>query len=580
MSLRISRWSRHPVVIAILYFTVVTLVITQPLILGMAESVVGQVGDNFYYIWEFGWALKVVRREGSSFLHTNQLNYPEGWHLASTDWSPMMVVIGLPAALAFGPTFGYNFSILASFVLSGLMMFLWAQRLTGRGLPSLAAGTIFAFSPYRVSHFLAGHLNILGTQWLPLLFMGVVGLLASTNRRKLDLFTTSLGLGLVSLTSQYYFYMSVMIAAGVLLVALVRMGRGWTKRREIVIRFGIAGLSSLPLVLLGIWPFVARSQEGGLPVRPLESVRNYSASPTDYVLPATFHPIWGRWIGYHFDRSYWVEATLYLGIVGSTLGLVAVASRPNSREDRDLIILLVSGAALAFVLSLGVNLFWLSKPVTIDLPERFELIPNSEPTLIPMPGMVLFRSLPYYSSMRVWMRYGVFVSMFVAVLAGKGLAALSSRMKPKVGTALNVLILAGILLDIWPRPFTMTEVKPRPVDLWMREQPGGGAFIEFPLSRLSDQDQFYFTLLSGRPTVAAQFSAYVSPQYERIAPALDGFPDESSVDVLKELGVQYVLLEIDSYEDLSRIVEDAQKLGVRDIGRIGEEYVLEIQPTK
>jgi len=51
---------------------------------------------------------------------------------------------------------GDNFSILVSFILSGLGMYLWVRRLTGNTTASIIAGSIFAFAPYRMSHLL-GH---------------------------------------------------------------------------------------------------------------------------------------------------------------------------------------------------------------------------------------------------------------------------------------------------------------------------------------------------------------------------------------------------------------------------------------
>ena len=51
---------------------------------------------------------------------------------------------------------GDNFSILVSFILSGLGIFLWVPRLTGNTAASIIAGSIFVFALYRMSHLL-GH---------------------------------------------------------------------------------------------------------------------------------------------------------------------------------------------------------------------------------------------------------------------------------------------------------------------------------------------------------------------------------------------------------------------------------------
>src|SRR5690606_4174924 len=91
------------------------------------------------------------------------LNYPEGYHLAYTDASPLMILMALPFSLVGGSVLGYNLSMFVSFVLSGLGVYLWVRWLTHNHWAGILAGVLFAFVPYRMSH-LYGHLNLMGTQ--------------------------------------------------------------------------------------------------------------------------------------------------------------------------------------------------------------------------------------------------------------------------------------------------------------------------------------------------------------------------------------------------------------------------------
>ncbi len=160
-----------------LFFTVLTLVMTYPLVLNMADSVVGDIGDNIYFVFLIRWYQKAWFELGISPFFHPWLNFPQGWNLASTDTSLATTLFGLLGGVLAGPTFGYNFAMLVTFVLSGWAMFFWVRRLTGSGAAGLVAGTIYAFLPDRMAHFLIGHLNLSGTEWFPLYFMGLYDLL-------------------------------------------------------------------------------------------------------------------------------------------------------------------------------------------------------------------------------------------------------------------------------------------------------------------------------------------------------------------------------------------------------------------
>ncbi len=162
-----------------------TVVMTWPLVTLMGNIMVGQMGDNIYFVWMIGWMKKALFE-----LHVNPfnvwfLNYPEGWNMAYTEITPVMLALALPFSFVGGPTFAYNMALLLTFVLAGLGMFWWIRQLTGRMDAALIAGTIYAFLPFHFAHFLIGHLNLSGIQWFPFYFMGLFEIL-QTRRVSLE----------------------------------------------------------------------------------------------------------------------------------------------------------------------------------------------------------------------------------------------------------------------------------------------------------------------------------------------------------------------------------------------------------
>ncbi len=169
--------SRYVWLGVVAYFVAMTVVMTWPLVTRMGNFMVGQMGDNIYFVWMIGWMKKALFE-----LHVNPfnvwfLNYPEGWNMAYTEITPVMLALALPFSFVGGPTFAYNMALLLTFVLAGLGMFWWIRQLTGRMDAALIAGTIYAFLPFHFAHFLIGHLNLSGIQWFPFYFMGLFEIL-------------------------------------------------------------------------------------------------------------------------------------------------------------------------------------------------------------------------------------------------------------------------------------------------------------------------------------------------------------------------------------------------------------------
>ncbi len=564
--------------LVLLYFSLLIELMTWPLVLRMRDSVAGEIGDNIYFIFLIRWYQKAWFELGISPFFHPWLNYPQGWSLASTDTSLATTLFGLPASLLAGPTFGYNFAMLVTFVLSGWFMFLWVRRLTGSTPAGLVAGTIYAFLPYRMAHFLIGHMNLSGTQWFPLYFMGLYDLLRAPRLSWKPLLVAAAALGLIAFTSMHYLLMVVVITAFFLAGYLwySRPQPFWQAQfwRGTVIKLAALGLLSLPLVWLAVLPFLQLDSAGGLASRTVSYVSMYSASPTDFILPSTDHFLFGRWVGENFDRSLWIEATFYLGVVAAVLATIGWVRRGDS-QHRVLLKTALLVMVVAFILSLGTDLHWNNQRVEVPVPAFLQPLVGRDATPLPMPAYLLFRYLPFYAKMRALMRIGFFVLIFNTLLAGFGAAWLFRRVRPR-----RVLPLAALLifLDFYPGPYQQFDrISARPVDEWLAQQPGQGAVAQFPFIQAEDQDQVYNTLVHQKPFIGGFFSANQPEQYLRIRPVLEKFPEPAGVDLLRELGVQWVLFDTGQYAEFATVRAQAEGLGLRYVDTIAGQAVFELK---
>jgi hypothetical protein len=583
------------------YFILLTILMTWPLITRMNHQMVGQVGDNIYFVWMIGWFKKALVDLQVNPFNVWFLNYPEGWSLAYTEITPAQLLLAFPFSLVATPTFAYNAAHLLSFMLSGLIMSLWVRRLTGSTGASILAGTAYAFLPFHFAHFLIGHLNLSGLQWFPLFFWGFFDLLLNfhsdrsaasqpdekesidprvTSGNKSAILKTGFGLGLIALTSQYYLYMTLLIAAFIFAVYVLFINRPILRQKSFWRGWLIAGLVALPLVIVAVAPYVSLAGKGELPNRELGIVRPYSAGLTDFLLPSTDHFLWGSWIGSHFNRDMWVEGTLYIGLVNLVLAIFAWLNH-KKLEQKTLMILMLAGGALALLLAMGTDVHWNGAPVEIATPAFLQTL-WSKPTIpIPLPGWLLFKYFPLYAKLRALMRFGIFLLLFICTAAGIGAAELLKRVSPRWKNAAAAGMILLVLVDFYPGPYTeFATVQARPVDTWLANQPGDGAVAQMPFSIAEDQEHTYYTLVHGKPYIAGFFNAFPPAQYKRIRPVLMNFPDQASVNLLRELKVRWVLVDPNQYCDWNKTQGLIERFGLNLEANPGGMAVFTLQVEK
>lgn len=548
-----------------LFFTAMAVVMTWPLALRMTDEIAGQIGDNIYFIWMIGWFRKALFELHVNPLDVWFLNYPEGWSMAYTEIAPAMVLIGVFFSFIKGITFGYNATMLFSFAASGLTMFIWVRHLTRNTGAALIAGMLYGFLPYHVAHFLIGHLNLVGTQWFPLFFMGLWELLSSKDAKPARgwYWLTGISLGLISWTSTYYIFMtgfvSAIMTAYYLLIVEKGAWRSATKWR----RLALAGVVALPMLLVASQPYISLLGQGGLPDRDISITRRYSASPTDFILPSTDHFLWGRWVGETFNRDIWVEGTLYIGLVTLFLVVWLLIKRRGTQWQK-LIHWSLFTVILGVILAMGTDLHWLSEPVEIATPAFLKTFIQRETVPLVLPGYFLFKYFPFYAKLRSLMRFAIFALLFLTVLAGLGAARLLQNRSHRSQTILTIVLLALIFLDFYPGAYQQfARIESRPVDAYLATQPDDGALVQMPFIQAEDQEHTYYTLFHHKPYIGGFFNAFPPPQYRKISPVLERFPDDESIVLLRQMGVKYVIVDSNAYPDIGLVTQTLEVAGMQ-----------------
>ena len=568
----IKSLSRASLLWVILYFMVMTVVMTWPLVTRMGDSMVGLVGDNIYFVWMIGWFKKALFDLGVNPFNIWFLNYPEGWSLAYTEITQANLAIAMPFYFIGGEVFAYNMAMIFTFVLSGLGMYLWVRQLSGRWDAALLAGTVYAFIPYHFAHFRIGHLNLSGMQWFPFYFMGLWDLLKRQDWSWKPVLLGGIALGLIANTSQYYFYMTALVSVFLVVIYLLKERerlKDWAFWKRLL----AMGLVALPLVVFAVFPYVSLLNEGGLTDRNMGIVRKYSASPLDFLLPSTDHFLWGEWVWRNFNRDLWIEATLYVGAVSGVLAVLAWLKRKELKQE-GLLRLMLWGTLFSIILAMGTDLHWNENPVELALPAGLAARLGRESLPLVLPGYFLFLYFPMYAKLRALMRFGVFALVFVSTAAGLGSAWLLEKLPEKRRLAVWVLLLVLVFVDLYPGAYQdFSQVEPRPADAWLAAQPGDGAWAQFPFELQEDQEHIYGQLINGKPFLGGFFNAFPPRQYREIMPVMETFPSAESVALLKSLEMTYVLVNRTYYDNIEDLRRACEELGLVLLAEAGDDLI-------
>jgi hypothetical protein len=167
-----SAWS------ATAWYLAATIILTWPTAAGLARDIPWDLGDSLMVCWILGWDADHVLR----FLGGDWSAFRGFWTANIFGHEPLTFAYGehlIALALPIVPIYAltknlilcYNLLFLASFVLSGLGMYLFVRDVTGSTRGAFIAGLIFAFALFRIGHY--SHLQLLSSQWMPFVLLGL-----------------------------------------------------------------------------------------------------------------------------------------------------------------------------------------------------------------------------------------------------------------------------------------------------------------------------------------------------------------------------------------------------------------------
>lgn len=468
---------------------------------------------------------------GLSGYFNGNIMYPHKQTLAFSEHLLGVALVAWPMKSLFAiqnPLLIFNLMHLLTYALTGFAVFLLGRRLGLQLATAWMAGVLVAFSPFRMIQH--GHFQLLSFYWLPVTLWTLLGWLQTGRKRWL---AGAASAHLLQLLSSYYLAIFHCLTVTLFLLASLARPPAPPARHRIAMVLAVLSIASLPLIPISLPYF---QLDDSLHLAASEAfVRDLSATPSDYLRPEPYGPVYRAITRYLSAPSATIETAstehqvfpgmIVMGILIISLLLTLfrrTKARTSDRTQTTTIIIpfTVALGAIAFILSLG---------------------PDTE-SGVSLPFKWLSAWLPGFKVIRVPARFSVLVQFSLALLAAaQWHRSVSSRKIRQIGA----VCIAGLFFletGIWPapaRPFPAGAAPPEPYAQLARD-PDGGPVAEFPLTHRKYQEMLK-SCYHWRPLVNG-ISGYQPPGRAQQEHYLNVFPHGRSLDLLYTLGVRDLIV--------------------------------------
>lgn len=638
---------------AIAAYTLLTLVLTWPLARGLTRDIPGDFGDPLLNAWIISWdadhleraitghpgALREYWQANVFAPHPIALAYSE--HL-----TPQALQILPVHLISRNPILGYNLLFLSTFILSAFGMFLFVRELTANRAAAFLGGLAFGFAPYRIASI--PHLQVLSSAWMPFTLFFLRRFFVT--RRPGPLAAGGAAWIAENLSCGYYLlFFSPVVALYVAWELTVR--RLWTDRRTLACLAAMTAAVAVATMPF-LWPYLELRRRG-FSARTLAETSNFGADVYGFFTAEPALRVWGSiarawpaaegalfpgltvvllaalavmeiWRRARRDASAapdraaqvigWMLAVASIVTIALLLGwtLRIPSSRPVFRItslSRALIFVAVLAAMLLAVsprarTTIGrvfaspVGLFAVVTLVAAvmafgpDIYARGRLVQDAAPYA------ALYRYVPGFDGLRVPARFGMIVSLSLAVLAGLGAVVIGRRRHGALlVTAASVLIVVEscavpIAINrndtnykqggLAPLPDTLAIGDAAlPVYALVAQLPATAVVLELPLGEPAFDVRYMLYAAAHKRALVNGYSGGAPVEYLLLAETLKDTllsPDQAW-QALATSGATHVVVHEALYEPGrgARISAWLKAHGAREVGTFGNDHVFAVK---
>ena len=542
-------------------YVVASGVYTFPLVLHVSDALIDRP-DTLFNSWVLAWDVHALATNPFHLLDAN-IFFPFPQPLTYSDIMLTGAIMVAPIELlTANPALGHNLLTLASLVLGAFTTYLLVHELCGSRPIACICGALFSFSLIRQAQL--DTVQLLQIGWLPLALLFLHRALRSG--RTIDYLLFAFFCVCQALAAIYLLLLAA-VAIGVFLVfefatSHTLLSRGHMTRLS----------AALAIVVVSLTPVASAygATERLFEFRwPSDMIRGFSAAPSDFVAVQPSSLTYG-WLLARFDNPVFTNGhALFPGLLIMLLAAVSLLHfapwpgiQPARREVGRYLVILGVAVALALGPSSAVN--------------------------GTLPYDWLYTWVPGFSAMRIPARFDLLGLLALAVLAGFGMAFVSDWLARSGRKCGPVLIAVGALafIEMLSSPIALRPVPSAPNDGvygWLKTHQPDAVVGEIPThgpTGIATIDYEFLSTLHWHPLVNG-YSGFIPPQYAQVSDQLDAFPDPTATEVLRGLGVRYVVVHLDLVDDATRqrlATPNACAPGCSVVATFGSDLVFELAP--
>ncbi|MEU1752109.1 hypothetical protein ABZ436_05550 [Micromonospora matsumotoense] len=489
--------------------------------------------DPSLQAWQMAWSGHALRTNPGQLFQSNTF-FPEPWSFAFSD---MLLGYAPAGLLGTGPdaaVLRYNIMFVLAHTMATFGAYVLARQLGAGRIGSAVAGVGYTYAPWLLAQ--AGHLHIVSNGGIPL----ALAMLARGHgwslrhgyrpeRRRVGwayagwavaAWQLSLGFG-IGLVFAYVLAVTLLVSAVVWFWRRRRHGRRPFGRRLFVADL-VGGLLFAAVGALLAVPYFKVAELHPNAERTIGDIGVYSPPASGFFTAPAESRIWGGLHeGARATLPWHPEMTLLPGFVLYALaagGLFFSVWRLRHR------LWMLAGVLVTMVLAMGTRFF------------------DGTFTYAP-----LFEHLPGFNGLRTPGRMMLWTTLLLALLAAGAVSAFAQRVRElstdRVPSRPSPWLRAATLLPLLLVIVEGLNTTPHPV---VPEQPAAMRTVDGPLLVLpssQNQDQPVMLWSTSRfPQVVNGGSGFTPKQLDDVRRVTAAFPDQTSVDYLRTLGVRNVVV--------------------------------------
>lgn len=422
-------------------FVAASLTFTWPMARDFFTRSVGDHGDPYAFIWAMRWTRDALLSFQNPFF-TRRLYHPDGIPL-------IFDALVLPTTLPLVPLWGllpevtiYNVGVLFAYTLGAYAMFRLVREVTNDTSVAIAAGVIFTATPYHSAH-LQGHLNLLSTGWVLLLYLVHLLRVISGRARARDSVLAGVFLALASLSSWYFLLFAAVLSAPLIVYGIITRGgvsSPMTFLRHVCVLVLTWSVFAGPLFVTLVLTRQGEDLIGG------HDPSEYSADGYSFFVPSVVQTTcrpepMPEWIGYVAEHA------TYAGISLLVLALVGTIAGGMGRA-------FLGVAIVGALLAVGPELHWKGENLGTRMPYSY-----------------LQHFVPALALAGVPVRFGFVMYVGLIPAAACGVAWLRTRVRRgPLAFAVVIAFVVAALYEYWSCPVPTTRYPvPTPLREWAKD---------------------------------------------------------------------------------------------------------------